>query len=129
MKRSDVDKYQRVRSQLEAFQREFETLSKKTANGSLNAFKLKIVNQTLGDANTVLGDSFLPIREFKQFNDEELPSNSDVSMVLAQYLEAFEVLRCRNIRNNAVGSWYWTAEDAPSESIRTSPPGMGMRLD
>lgn len=36
MKRKDVDKYQRVQSQLEAFHREFEGLAKKTPNGALN---------------------------------------------------------------------------------------------
>src|ERR1700752_2317712 len=100
MKRKDVDKYQRVRSQLEAFHREFEGLAKKAPNGTLNPFKLKIVNQAIDDANGVLGKEFLPIRGFTQFTDEELPSHSDVSMVLAQYLEALEVLRCRNIKQD-----------------------------
>jgi hypothetical protein len=102
MKRKDVDKYQRVRSQLEAFHREFEGLAKKTPNGTLNPFKLKIVNQAIDDANGVLGKDFLPIRGFTQFTDEELPSHSDVSMVLAQYLEALEVLRCRNIKHDSI---------------------------
>jgi hypothetical protein len=130
MKRADVDKYQRVRSQLEAFHREFEGLAKKAANSALNSFKLKIVNQAIADANAVLGDAFLPIRGFAEFSDEELPSNSDVSMVLAQYLEALEVLRCRNItKENILGRWYWKADDAPPQSIETAPPQMGMRLD
>ncbi len=130
MKRADVDKYQRVRSQLEAFHREFEALSKKAANSPLNAFKLKIVNQGIADANSVLGSGYLPIRDFTQFSDEELPSNSDVSMVLAQYLEALEVLRCRNIKKDSVfGLWYWKADDLRPETIETAPPQMGMRLD
>ncbi len=129
MKRKDVDKYQRVRSQLEAFHREFEGLAKKTPNGTLNPFKLKIVNQAIDDANGVLGKDFLPIRGFTQFTDEELPSHSDVSMVLAQYLEALEVLRCRNIKHDSIGSWYWEAEDVEPETIQTAPPRMGMRLD
>src|SRR5438552_8787402 len=101
MKRSDVDKYQRVRSQLEAFHREFEAPAKKAATSALNPFKLKIVNQAIAEANLVLGNEFLPIREFKHSPDEELPSYSDVSMVLAQYLEALEVLRCRNIKKDS----------------------------
>lgn len=130
MKRADVDKYQRVRSQLEAFHREFEGLARKAANGLLNTFKLKILNQAIADSNAVLGETFVPIRGFTQFNDDELPSNSDVSMVLAQYLEALEVLRCRNIQKDTVfGQWYWQAGDAPSESIETAPPKMGMRLE
>jgi len=129
MKRNDVDRYQRVQSQLEAFHREFEGLAKKTPNAALNTFKLKIVNQAIDDANGVLGKDFLPIRDFAQFNDEELPSNSDVSMVLAQYLEAMEVLRCRNIKRDSIGRWYWDVDDADHESMQAAEPRMGMRLD
>jgi hypothetical protein len=129
MKRKDVDKYQRVQSQQEALHREFEGLAKKAPNGTLNPFKLKIVNQAIDDANGVLGQDFLPIRGFSQFTDEELPSNSDVSMVLAQYLEAMEVLRCRNIVRGSSGYWYWQVEDAEEESMRAAEPRMGMRLD
>jgi hypothetical protein len=128
MKRADIDRYQRVRSQLEAFHREFEGLAKKAANGALNVFKTRIVNQAIAAANAVLGDEFLPIKGFEQFADEELPSNSDVSMVLAQYLEALEVLRCRNITRDG-SFWYWRAEDADNDSIHAAPPGMGMRLN
>jgi hypothetical protein len=129
MKRKEVDKYQRVQSQLEAFHREFEGLAKKTPNGTLNPFKLKIVNQAIDDGNKVLGKEFLPIRDFTQFTDEELPSNSDVSMMLSQYLEAMEVLRCRNIVQGSLGRWYWDVEDADHESMQAAEPRMGMRLD
>ena len=129
MKRNDVDKYQRVRSQLEAFHREFEGLAKKTANSALNPFKLKIDNQAVADANAVLGEEFLPIRGFTQFTDEELPSNSDVSMVLAQYLEALEVMRCRNIIRGSYGRWYWKVQDLPDEAMEAAEPRMGMSLD
>lgn len=129
MKRIEVDKYQRVQSQVEAFHREFEGLAKKTPNGALNPFKLKIVNQAIDEGNKVLGKEFLPIKDFTQFTDEELPSNSDVSMVLSQYLEAMEVLRCRNIVQGSLGRWYWDVEDADHESMQAAEPRMGMRLD
>ena len=129
MKRKDIDKYQRVQSQLEAFHREFEGLSKKTPNGALNAFKLKIINQAIEDANAVLTGDYLPIRGFTQFADEELPTHSDVSIVLAQYLEAMEVLRCRNIFRGDLGRWFWNAEDADHESMQAAEPRMGMRLE
>lgn len=129
MKRNDVDKYQRGRSQLEAFHREFDTLAKKAANSALNPFKLKIVNQAVADANGVLGEEFLPIRGFTQFTDEELPSNSDVSMVLAQYLEALEVMRCRNIIRGSGGRWYWKVQDLPDEAMEAAIPRVGMSLD
>ena len=113
---------------MEAFHREFEALSKKTPNATLNPFKLKIVNQALDEANNVLGKDFLPLRGFTQFEDQELPSNSDVSMVLAQYLEAMEVIRCRNIKRDSIGRWCWQVEDGDYESMLAAEPRMGMRL-
>ena len=76
----------------------------------------------------MLGKDFLPIRGFTQFSDEELPSNSDVSMVLSQYLEAMEVLRCRNIVRGSLGRWYWDVEDADHESMQAAEPRMGLRV-
>lgn len=52
----------------------------------LNNFKVKYVNRTLADANRVLGED-KPYKDFDQFCDEELPTNSDVLMMLSLYLD------------------------------------------
>lgn len=127
MQQSEIDQFQRTLTQLEAFHREFEGLTKKAANSPLNSFKLRIVNQTLADANLILGDPFAPIRGFTQFTDEEMPSNSDASMVLAQYLESMEVLRCRNIEADTIGRWHWKVDGG--RDIPTASPRRGMTLE
>ncbi|MES2439971.1 MAG: hypothetical protein V4584_12920 [Verrucomicrobiota bacterium] len=126
MNQEQIENFQRISPQLQAFHVEFEGLTKKSANSALNAFKLRIVNQTIADANEILGDDLLPIRDFAQFNDSELPSNSDVSMFLSQYLEAMEVLRIRNIDRDSSGRWHWIAENGEYDlNMQTFPPRHG----
>jgi hypothetical protein len=125
----EIERFQRILPQLEAFHSEFDALTKKSANSPLNVFKLRIVNQAIADANGILGPATLPIRNFSQFEDVELPTNSDVSMVLAQYLEAMELLRVRNLRKDRMSRWYWIIEDSENDmELQTASPRRGMSL-
>ena len=76
----------KVLEQVRTLKYEFRTLSSKKPNEPLNNFKVKYVNQTLADANAVLGDD-KPYENFELFSDEELPTNSDVLMMLSLYLD------------------------------------------
>lgn len=76
----------KVLEQVRTLKYEFRALSSKKPNEPLNNFKVKYVNQTLADANAVLGDD-KPYENFELFSDEELPTNSDVLMMLSLYLD------------------------------------------
>lgn len=76
----------KVLDQVRTLKYEFQALSSKKPNDPLNNFKVKCVNQTLADANKVLGVN-KPYKDFDQFCDEELPTNSDVLMMLSLYLD------------------------------------------
>lgn len=76
----------KVLEQVRTLKYEFRALSSKKPNEPLNNFKVKYVNQTLADANTVLGED-KPYKNFELFSDEELPTNSDVLMMLSLYLD------------------------------------------
>lgn len=52
--------------------------------------KLKYVNKTLEAANDVLGDD-KPYDDFEKFSEEDLPTNSDVLMILSLYLDRMHV--------------------------------------
>ena len=65
---------------------EFKTLSSKKPNDVLNEFKVKYVNKSLKAANELLGED-KPYEDFESFSDEELPTNSDVLMMLSLYLD------------------------------------------
>lgn len=76
----------KVLEQVRTLKYEFRALSSKKPNEPLNNFKVKYVNQTLADANAVLRDD-KPYENFELFSDEELPTNSDVLMMLSLYLD------------------------------------------
>jgi len=128
MKKEDIDKYEKTQAQLEGLLEEISILAKKSPNDGVNKFKLKFINEILLAGNRILGKNYKPLDSFEQFNDEELPSNSDVTFILSQYLNCCEKLRADNIHsqtifvgNTATTQWYWKIDNDKSD-IKTAPP-------
>jgi len=119
MKRKDIDRFEKTVAQLEALHSEVSVLSKKSPNDGLNEFKLRLVNSVLQDANSLLGDTYKPFPDFLEFDRDTVPSNSDVTFILAQYINCMEKLRSDNIIYNVY--WQWCVDDADTP-IRTFPP-------
>ncbi len=122
-----IAEFEVLQGQLEALHKEMTALSKKSTSDPLNQFKLKLVNKLLLRANKLFDASKQPVEEFSQFEDEMLPSNSDVLMVVGQYLSAFENVRAENIAQGNRGHWCWYLTDEKGEiiqlsEIRTAPP-------
>ncbi|MDJ0950829.1 MAG: hypothetical protein QNJ94_18105 [Alphaproteobacteria bacterium] len=120
MKRADVEKLEKIMGQLEGLHREISALARKSPNDGLNEFKLRFVNSTLANANDFLGTDYRPLDGFDQFDADELPTNSDVTFILASYLEEIERLRADNIKRSGV-AWTYNLSDS-DEYIRTAPP-------
>jgi hypothetical protein len=120
MKQEQVDLFEKVHTQLEGLHIEISALSKKSQNDALNKFKLKFVNQILSDANIVLGEKYKPFSDFDIFDGDDMPTTSDVAMMLSQYLNCFEKLRTDNVTLYG-GNWYWLINGQKSE-IRTFRP-------
>ena len=76
--------------QLQSFYTEISAISAKKPDSPLNKFKLNFINQTLLNVNSVLGDTYLPFPDFRKFDEVELPTASDVVMMLAQYLKCMD---------------------------------------
>ena len=119
MKAKDVDFFEKVKAQLDQLYNEVSVLSKSKPDNPLNKFKLIFINEKLGEANTILIGDFKPFKDFELLNVDELPSNSDVVMVLSQYLECLEAWRSANIHKIDY-SWYWRIEG--KEDIATEGP-------
>jgi len=119
MNAKDVDLFEKVRGQLKELHNEIAILSKAKPDNPVNKFKLKFINEKLGDANAVLADSFKPLKGFTLFADDSLPSNSDVVMILSQYLDALESWRCAHIHRLDYKGWVWNVDD---RDIDTSNP-------
>jgi hypothetical protein len=115
----DVEKYEQIQSHVQALSEEMTGLVKKSPDAPLNKFKIRIVNERLRMANGLLTGIHKPLATFDQFSEEELPSASDVSLVISQYLNSLEGWRSANVVKIDF-SWYWntgTAEykaEAPS---------------
>lgn len=128
MTKEDVNKFEKVQSQIEGLLLEITNLAKKSPNDAVNKFKLKFINEILIEANTILGKAYKPLSSFEKFDEDDLPSNSDVSFILSQYLSCFEKLRSDNIYrkkgydgNKYFYEWYWLIDKAES-SVKTAPP-------
>lgn len=121
MKRGEVDLFIRIYAQIETLYNEIGILSKKNPNDGINKFKLKFINKTLGEANSLLKVEQNPFIDFAFFEEDNLPTNSDVTMILAQYLGYMEELRSANIKEHMENEWWWVI-DGKSSQLRTSPP-------
>ena len=88
-----MDNFQKVATQLNAAYEEFSSLSKKTPNDQVNKFKLKFINEILANANEHLKKSYKPFQDFELFDENDLPTASDVVFILKQYSECLNKKR------------------------------------
>ncbi len=128
MKRTDVHLFEKIQTQLEGLLTEITLLSKKSPNDAVNKFKLKFINEILSGGNKILGKTYIPLASFDGFDEDDLPSNSDVTFILSQYLNCLEKLRADNILqeqtydgNKYIYEWFWITDKAKS-NIKTAPP-------
>lgn len=110
MTRDDIEQLEKVTGKLEGLHQEISLLTKKSSNDAINVFKLNLVNGALAAANKILGAGHLPIDEFSQFDSDDLPSNSDVTVILAIYLEELERYRS-SLLTLSSGQYWFKFED------------------
>jgi hypothetical protein len=118
--RTDVDVFEKLDAQLAGLHSEMSTLTKKAPNDAVNVFKIALINATLTGCNTLLDKEYRPFQDFETFSADDLPTNSDVSLIISQYLNCMEKLRADNVAQ-IHGKWVWLIEDT-NEEIRTAPP-------
>ncbi len=120
LKRIQVDELEKLIGQLESLHSELTALAKKSPNDAVNKFKLRFVNASLDNCNKLLGQRYRPFNDFEQFDIDEVPSNSDLTFIISQYMPAMEKFRADNITTGSHG-WQYDIEDS-DEKIRTSAP-------
>lgn len=123
MTKQEVDTFEKLQAQLNGLHNEISALSKKSQNDALNKFKLKFVNQILNDTNELLGDKYKPFNNFNIFEDEDMPTNSDVAMMLTQYLNCFEKMRSDNVKKQDIypHHWFWIVDNKLSDTRTITP--------
>lgn len=123
--REELEQFEKLIGQLRGLHEEIGLLAKRSPNDAVNAFKLRLINKVLGSARTVLGSDYLPFDDFETFDMDDMPTNSDVALVLAQYLEEAERYRSDNVLMSG-GSW-WYVLDGERSNVRTSAPAKVIR--
>lgn len=117
----DIERLEKLIGQLRALHHEIGLLSKKSPTDGLNKFKLSIINNTVSFANGVLGEKYAPFEDFEGFDVDDVPSNSDVTMVLAQYIEEAERFRSAHVVPSGVNRYYYLINGEVSD-VRAAPP-------
>lgn len=120
MNAADIETFRKMAAQLDALYEEAKSSSKKAPDKAVSSFKIKLANAVLDQANAVLGKS-RPDLGFIAFDEDELPTASDLSFVVAQYVECAEKLRCENISKMYDNRWVWR-DSAGVTSIITHAP-------
>ncbi len=120
MNKEDVGVFETLQAQLRGLYEEMQTLVKKSPNDAVNRFKLSLINSIISRANDFLVKEQRPFDDFVKFPEDNLPSNSDVLVILSQYLSCLEKIRADNIEYEWE-KWYWIVDGERSE-IRTAPP-------
>src|SRR5436309_942771 len=97
MKRAAVELAEKLIGQLKNLHEEMSVLTKKAPNDAVNTFKINLINSALEKCNAILGKKHRPFEDFQQFDSDNLPSNSDATLIISQYMRAFEQFRTENI--------------------------------
>ena len=85
----NIEDYSLLKDMLRAQKQEFDLLSKKKSDGTLNKMKIKMVNRVLEPLNELLKNE--PSHKFLDvLNEDEMPTNSDVVLIISQYEEALQ---------------------------------------
>ena len=117
----DIEKLEKIIGQLKGAHTEISILAKKSPADSLNSFKLTLINNVIKASNEVLGVKYKPFDHFDQFEADDLPSTSDVTMILAQYMEEAERYRSDNVTFLPHEGWVYKV-DGKSSGIQSGPP-------
>ncbi len=112
----EFEAFEKNERQLHVFYREVSALSRKSPNDAVNKFKLGLINACLRGLNLAIGN---PLEGFESFEESLLPSNSDVGVVLGQYVATVYAFRIANTGKAATkDGYFWIANGQPMLKTR-----------
>ena len=124
MEKKDVERFEKLHIQIKDMYSELSILSKKSPDGAINKFKLNFINQLIEEANQLLGKRYMPFSDFQRFQEDDMPFNSDVVLIISQYIKCLEKFKYANVKRLS-GNWYWNLSDT-DEEVKTSHPIMDL---
>lgn len=118
--KTEIESLEKLIGQLQGLHSEITSLAKKSPSDAVNSFKLKLINKVIEFGNSVLGNDYKPFEDFEQFDSDDVPSTSDVALVLGQYIEEAERYRSDNVRYYG-GRWFYVL-DGEVSGVQSGPP-------
>ncbi len=105
--KANIDSYLLLRDMLLVQKREFGNFSSKKADGQLNLTKVNIVNRVLEPLKEILKEE--PSYKFLDIlNSDELPTYSDVVLIISQYETAMEEFKKHNYLKDEYKSTHYS---------------------
>jgi hypothetical protein len=111
---NEIDGFVKLLMQAEKILEDFSELSKKKPNDAVNKFKLRFVNTILEQANNILDEANKPFDSFNTFDEHDIPTNSDVVLILTQYLGCLKKFGRDNTAYSGV-EHYWVIKGKRSD--------------
>jgi hypothetical protein len=105
--RDKSESWEALNPLLKAMFKDFQELSKKKPNDPLNEKKVELVNRLLQPVLVIL-ESELTRGYLDLLDKENLPSNSDVSLMLGQFMASMDAFRSKyyGYSDNHKHEWY-----------------------
>lgn len=111
--------FEKVVGQIVSLRDDFSIQAKAKPDNALNLLKLAFVNEKLEEANRILTGDYRPFKAFEHFDADSLPTNSDVQLVLSQYLACLERWRSAHVTwDQMEHEWHWRVQ---GETLRAAP--------
>ena len=102
-----VEQYQLLSPLLSTIAVEMKELSKKKADTPINTYKLKVINRVLEPIRKMMSNES-SIQYLDLLVDDDLPSNSDVVLIISQYIAALTMFREKYYSyDNYEGEYTW----------------------
>lgn len=105
----EVDQYYLLNPLINGIYYEFKELSKKKSETVLNVYKVKVVNRILEPIRKMLANEEV-ITFLDVLDQDDLPTNSDVILILNQYLRALSMFYSRYYEDSSKGKYEWAVK-------------------
>lgn len=116
-KEKNIEDYELLKDMLHSQKKEFDLLSKKKADEQLNPMKIKMANRVLEPLKELF-EHEASHKFLDTLNEDEMPTNSDVVLIISQYETAINEFKSRYYlidKHKYSRTFRWMTEEYPPD--------------